>query len=120
MGGTNLDEQRKKPYRMLLYRATLDIRSLRWLGSRWRDRINPLFWWSYFRQIREFGAIADWLHNLAFFSALDFERFDEQRFWQDYDWFRVKYPSAGLQRYRDWFERWEDSNGSSTVRQAAP
>ncbi|QIX61013.1 hypothetical protein HER32_07375 [Hymenobacter sp. BT18] len=36
--------------------------------------------------------VALWLHNLALFSALDFERFDEERFWDDYRQFQRKYP----------------------------
>jgi hypothetical protein len=31
------------------------------------------------------GAIADWLHNLAMFSARDFRGFDEQLFWKEFE-----------------------------------
>jgi GTP-binding protein LepA len=39
------------------------------------------------------------------FSALDFEHFDEGRFWQDFEWFKMNYAWAGLSSYRDEFER---------------
>jgi hypothetical protein len=51
------------------------------------------------------GAIAEWLHNLALFSALDFARFDEDRFWRDYQWLLRKHPGTDLERFRDEFER---------------
>ena len=42
---------------------------------------------------------------LALFSALDFARFDEERFWRDYQWLLDQHPAAGLERYRAEFER---------------
>ena len=100
-----MDEQRKHAYRWLLYWAMLDIRPLRWIGGGWRQRLNPFCWWSQSRQVRCAGAIAEWLHNLAIYSTLDFARFDEERFWRDYQWMLEKDPGAGLERYRTEFER---------------
>jgi len=45
------------------------------------------------------------LHNLAIFSVLDFERFDEEWFWKDYRWLLESYPGSGLERFRSEFER---------------
>lgn len=100
-----MDEQRKHAYRWLLYWAMLDLRPLRWAGGGWRQRLNPLCWWSNSRRVRVAGGIAEWLHNLALFSALDFARFDEERFWLDYQWLLDQHPGAGLERYRTEFER---------------
>jgi hypothetical protein len=65
-----MDEQRKRAYRNLLYWAMLDLRShtpvspytlLHW----W----NPRIWLRCVAQLRRTVIIADWLHNLAMFSA---------------------------------------------------
>lgn len=71
-----MQEQRKYAYRYLLYRAMLDIRTIQWLGWRsWRVWIPP-FRRREVRRIQYAGAVADWLHNLAFFSARDFQGFE--------------------------------------------
>jgi hypothetical protein len=100
-----VDERRKHAYRWLLYWAMLDIRPLRYIGTRWRQRLNPFCWRSQSRQVRVAGAIAEWLHNLAIYSALDFAQFDEDRFWRDYQWMLDNNPEVGLERYRAEFER---------------
>jgi hypothetical protein len=100
-----MDEQRKHAYRWLLYMAMLDIRPLGWIGARRLRRLNPFCWWSESRYVRCAGAIAEWLHNLAIYSALDFARFDEGRFWQDYQWMLDNNPGFGLERYRSAFEQ---------------
>lgn len=100
-----MDEPRKLAYRWLLYQAMLDIRPLSWAGRGWRQRLNPLGWWTTSRRVRVAGAVAEWLHNLAHYSALDFARFDEGRFWQDHQWLLDHYPGEGLERYRESFER---------------
>ncbi len=100
-----MNEQRKRAYRWLLYRAMLNIRLIQWAGGGWWQRLNPLCWWSNSRRVRVAGAVADWLHNLALYSALDFERFDEEWFWQDYQRLLDRYPGAGLEWYRADFER---------------
>jgi hypothetical protein len=69
-----MDDRRKRAYRHLLYRATLDIRPVKWM------------------------------HNLALFSSLDFQWFSEERFWQDYDGVRSRSPEFGMERYRERFE----------------
>ena len=38
------------------------------------------------------------MHNLAAFSAYDFERFDEEWFWRDYEHFSICHPA------REWFD----------------
>jgi hypothetical protein len=111
-----MDEQRKQAYRYLLYWAMLDMRPLWWAGRGWRERLNPFCWWNRSRQARCAGAIAEWLHNLALFSVLDFTRFDEDRFWRDCQWIQNQNPGAGLERYRAEFER----RAAPTAQEACP
>ena len=75
-----MDEARKKAYRLLLYHAMLDIGPIQWLPRSW----NPFRWRRQLRLHQRAGEIADWLHNLAQFSALDFEGFDEDWFWREF------------------------------------
>ena len=95
-----MEGQRKYAYRYLLYWAMLDIRPLAWNRSGW----NPLHWRRDRARIRMAGEIADWLHNLAHFSALDFERFDEEWFWREFARLQSRFPDDGLDRYRQRFE----------------
>jgi hypothetical protein len=75
-----MDERRKAAYRKLLYRAMLDIRPIAWMSFS-----NPLDWRRGLGKIREAGEIANWLHNLASYSAGDFENFSEEWFWREFD-----------------------------------
>jgi len=94
-----MDEQRKNAYRYLLYWAMLDIRAIAWLRLR-----NPFRWPGEIRRIRRAGALADWLHNLAFFSSRDFMHFDEDWFWRDGRSLEAHYPSIDLAGYQRIFE----------------
>ena len=80
----HVDEQRKKAYRYLLYHAMLDIRSSAWMSTGVFRLLNPFYWRHLLRRARRAGVIADWLHDLALFSVLDFERFSEEWFWKDF------------------------------------
>ncbi len=100
-----MDEQRKMAYRYLLYWAMLDLRPLQWLGGRGWRAWSPIHSRAPARRVRRAGAIADWLHNLARYSAHDFRGFNEEWFWRDYESARSRYPDFGLERYRDQFER---------------
>jgi hypothetical protein len=102
--GTAVDDQRKSAYRNLLYLAMLDIRPV--------ERLGTGGWWAIaihgrreVRRVEWAGAIADWLHNLALFSAHDFRGFDEQRFWREFEAIRSGYPEFGPDRYRARFEQ---------------
>jgi hypothetical protein len=94
-----MDERRKRAYRYLLYRAMLDIRPIAWLRLR-----NPPRWPDEVRRIRQAGALADWLHNLALFSSLDFTRFDEECSWKDGQSLKARYPGLDPERYHRLFE----------------
>lgn len=108
-----MDEQRKYAYRYLLYRAMLDIRTIQWLGWRpWRTWIPP-FQRREIRRVRYAGAVADWLHNLAFFSARDFQGFEEPWFWRDFERICSQFPEFGLESYRQEFERHAISTAAS-------
>lgn len=91
----------------------LDIRTIHWLGWRsWRTWIPP-FRRREVRRIRYAGAVADWLHNLAFFSARDFQGFEELWFWRDFERVRSQFPEFGLESYRQEFERHAISTSAS-------
>lgn len=94
-----MDEHRKNAYRYLLYWAMLDIRPVAWLRLR-----NLLCWPGEVRRIRRAGALADWLHNLALFSSMDFDGFDEEWFWRDGELLASRYPGLDLEQYRRIFE----------------
>lgn len=100
-----MDDNRKRAYRWILYQALLDIRPLQWLEPRWYARINPFYWHRYRQAVRRAGAIANWLHNLALYSAIDFEHFDEERFWTDYRSTLGRYSGTCVAHYRAAFER---------------
>jgi len=99
-----MDEDRKYAYRWLLYQATLETRPLRYLTHRKWDLLNPFYWHERLRWIQRVGILADWLHNLAQFSCWDFWAFDEQRFWQEYERLRQRYPDCPLSNYKQIFE----------------
>ena len=100
-----MDERRKHAYRYLLYWAMLEIRLLGGLGWGWLRAWNPFYWRQQGRRIRCAGAIADWLHNLALFSALNFQGFNEEWFWRELESFRALYPEFRLERYRTLFDQ---------------
>jgi hypothetical protein len=102
--GGLMNAQRKYAYRYLLYRAMLDIRPIGWLSVTRFRAWNPLYWRKEARRVQRSGAIADWMHNLALFSALDFDHFDEDRFWRDFEHLQEQYPNSGLEVYHRVFE----------------
>ena len=69
-----MDEIKKKAYRNLLYRVLLDIRSICW--NTMHAELSE--------SKRKIEHLADWVHNLAAFSATDFEGFDEEKFWNQH------------------------------------
>lgn len=76
-----MDTLRKEAYRHLVYVAMLDMRSSppspRWWSlRRWRQ---------IFQETCRVKQLADAFHNIARYSAHDFEHFDENRFWKDLD-----------------------------------
>ena len=100
-----MNEIRKRAYRILLYEAMLDIRAIAWLRLTFWQRFNPYAWARNQRQVRRAGVIADYLHNLARFSAYNFEHFSEDFFWQDWQSACERYPDFGLQVYKDRFDK---------------
>ena len=101
-----VDPKRKLAYNYLLYSAMLEIRGIESVTApwpRWRI-ISPFYWIREFRLVRYCGALADALHNLAFFSSYDFESFDENAFWADIERFRSRFPDMA-DNYRTRFEQ---------------
>jgi len=115
-GANQMDEQRKQAYRYLLYQAMLDIRPILWMRFGIFRFLNPFSRRDASLRAHRAGAIADWLHNLAFFSAIDFERFDEDWFWRDFQNCQDRHPDFHLAHYKDVFER--ELTGSGHLRGA--
>lgn len=117
-----MDEQRKHAYRWLLYWAMLEVRPLQWMGSRgWRSW-SPLYWRREARRVQYAGAVADWLHNLALYSSVNFQGFNEEWFWRDFEMAQFRFPEFGLEHYRELFERHANPppEGNQDVETPAP
>ncbi len=99
-----VNEQTKAAYRHLLYVALLAIRND--CQPRGRESGNPFEWRRRYRRSRVAGATADWLHNLAQFSSLDFARFDERRFWYEHANLCRQFPGQRLESYREIFDEY--------------
>jgi hypothetical protein len=78
-----MEARRKMAYRRILYAALLDIRALSG-GSRTIFRNKGLNIWQ----------LSFAFHNLAKFSAEDFDGFDEDFFWKDIEVLKKKYPKT--------------------------
>lgn len=100
-----MDSQRKCAYRYLLYSAMLRIRGVQWLDERFRKSWNPLRWRRASREVEYAGALADWLHNLAIFSAHDFQGFDEEWFWSHFEDVRTRFPEFNPENFQHEFKR---------------
>ena len=98
-----MTEDQKSAYKYLLYWAMLDIRNK--CQPRGRESHNPLVWWRQYRQSRAAGAVADWLHNLALYSAEDFRTFDETWFWREFDGMSRRFADIDFSHYRSTYER---------------
>ncbi len=98
-----LDDATRYAFRRLLYWAMLDLRRVDNLVYRPAALLNPFRWRPTVQQVRQAAALADWLHNLALFSALEFDHFDEVWFWREYE--RVVARRPDLKRYKEVFDR---------------
>jgi hypothetical protein len=98
-----MNKVRKNAYRNLLYRATIDIRAL--CQSRGAASRNPFEWYRQYHRSRVAGAIADWLHNLAYYAARNFKGFQEEQFWEEYEWMKKRFPNSGIECYQQSFNR---------------
>ena len=94
-----LSAPRRHAYRVLLYAAALDARSLTWFRHRGLRRLLPIVTTEETRNIRLAGAVAYWLHNLAMFSAVDFASFSEDDFWSGLTVVAKDFPKEA-ERYR--------------------
>jgi hypothetical protein len=113
-----MDTANKQAYRNLLYHAMCDIRRLSYIWRTWQYW-NPFVWMRIRNQVQRGAEIADWLHNLARYSALDFEGFVEEWFWQELEDRNKRFPEYGLQSYRENFQLYlgqaEQSSGPATT-----
>lgn len=96
-----MDEHRKNAYRFLLYWALLDIRTIAWSQAAWW---NPFAAARALRRARLAGHLADRMHNLGLFAAIEFERFDEDWFWRDLERLEEPFAEFDSQLYRRVFE----------------
>jgi hypothetical protein len=105
-----MESKRQEAYRHLLYTALLHLRA----GHR------DVVWWSLqswrraASELRRSRALADCFHNLALFSVRDFERFDEDRFWQDIQHLGQTHGSELVERYRRIFDEYIDGRAAYT------
>ena len=97
-----MNETTKAAYRHLLYVAMIAIRND--CQPRGRESWNPFAWRRQDRRSRVAGATADWLHNLAQFSSLEFAHFDEPQFWTEHGHLCRTWSGERLERYREIFD----------------
>ena len=97
-----MDSQRQEAYRHLLYTALLHLRA----GPRDVVWWSPASWRRTASELRQHKALADCFHNLALFSVRDFERFDEELFWQDVARLGQAHGSELVDRYRRIFDEY--------------
>lgn len=73
---SNMTPERKAAYRHLIYLQVVRLRNLGGNASG-----SPLSFWNA-RSLHNVHQMADGIHNLAWFSAREFDGFDEDRFWK--------------------------------------
>jgi hypothetical protein len=103
----------KAAYRHLLYIAMIDTRN--YCQPRGRASRNPLVWFRQYHASRVAGAIADWLHNLARYSSIDFVGFEDSQFWSEHDSICRRFPREDLQRYRQIYDEIKFSNHTTQL-----
>ncbi|MDB6058292.1 MAG: hypothetical protein JWO95_2136 [Verrucomicrobiales bacterium] len=86
----------------MLYVSFLHLRSGRIDVVWW----NPVSWRRMASELRQHKALADCFHNLALFSVQDFERFDEERFWQDIERLGRRHGHELVERYQRIFDEY--------------
>ncbi|MBB4035943.1 hypothetical protein GGR21_001838 [Dysgonomonas hofstadii] len=96
-----MDENRKKAYRYLLYRAIVWGKANRST----RVSLNPIEIKKDADRLKMLGALNYWLHNLAYYNYMDdWEGFKEELFWKDYEEFWLKqFPEHNY--FKDIFEK---------------
>ncbi len=94
---TPLTEHEKAAYRYLLFCAMICIRSC---CSSVETR-SPVKLWRQYQYSRIAGSLANWLHNLGRYSMGDFRGFSMERFWQDYERQRQRFPQSGPYSFPD-------------------
>lgn len=101
-----MTHHRKLAYNHLLYWAMLEIRPLGWMWCRpFKLRyLSPFHWRHCLRATRYCGALAEALHNLAYFASYDYAGFEEELFWSDIAGLE-RCQSGSAQRYREFFEQ---------------
>jgi hypothetical protein len=92
----------------------LEIRPIAWFRFNWLRNLNPWKWKSLKEQAQHAGLLADWMHNLAMFSALDFEGFDEELFWNELERMRSRFTHLEFRDYRRMFEHNSEIETRST------
>jgi hypothetical protein len=96
-----MDELRKSAYRAVLAAGLVHIK---WDLACWNGGARLLYLSGHIDAARRAAYRSRMLHNLAIFSAYDFEGFREELFWRDVDQFQKQWPSATCP-YHNIFER---------------
>jgi hypothetical protein len=95
-----MDEIRKNAYRYLIYHGLQTIRKP-FYGGAPASKLTE-------EQCRQFvnyaGPVGYLLHNLALLSAEDFDKFNEEYFWQGFERFSQLYPEIDVSHFRRVFE----------------
>jgi hypothetical protein len=99
----------------MLYYAMLDLRRLSGYFDSPLRFWNPLAWRKDREQVKRAAEIADWLHNLARYSAVDFRGFVEEWFWTELTNRDRRHPHYGLQSYRAHFDRCLAASGGASA-----
>ncbi|HXR03597.1 MAG TPA: hypothetical protein VN836_02695 [Verrucomicrobiae bacterium] len=103
-----MNDQTKGAYRHLLYVAMLATRN--YCQPRADVSLNPLTWRRQYLQSRKAGMLADWLHNFAMFSSLNFEGFREDLFGKEHQSICQNNPDSGFERYLEIFDEYMKGN----------
>jgi hypothetical protein len=101
-----MDTLRKEAYRHLIYVAMLDMRcsppTARWWSlSRWK---------AIYAETLRVKELANTFHNIARYSARNFDGFDETRFWKDIDCVASQWRDPVDYDYRKIFEQYLAGN----------
>jgi hypothetical protein len=110
---TALTEAEMNAYRHLLYDAMVYIRG-ECYASEGESR-SPLVWLRQYRCSRVIGALAEWMHNLAYFASNDFKGFDAAWFWDEYDRLVGRFEDFGPDRRLDYRQTYDYALNTRTT-----
>ena len=84
----------------------LDIRVL--CQPRGRENWKPMEWRRQYQRCRAAGSLADWMHNLAHYAAMNFSGFDADWFWREYESLSQRQAGMGHEWWIDYRKRYDE------------